>query len=88
MCLWCVFAFVLVFLRKGRTLRSGGRGRIGECLEGHNLAPPAPFDHPWVLQETLKRMGEKIEVHASKWEGDSSIPVISRRMEPSSLGDG
>jgi hypothetical protein len=31
-------------------------------------------------QETLKKMGEKIEITASKWEGDPSIPVI-RRME-------
>jgi hypothetical protein len=25
-------------------------------------------------QETLKKMGEKIEITASKWEGDPSIP--------------
>lgn len=35
-------------------------------------------------QETLKRMGEKIEITSSKWEGDDSVP-IARRMEDLSI---
>ncbi len=38
-----------------------------------------------MLQETLKRMGEKIEITSSKWEGDDSVPVM-RRMEDLTLG--
>ena len=33
-----------------------------------------------MLRQTLTKMGEKIEITASKWEGDPSIPVI-RRMD-------
>lgn len=38
-----------------------------------------------MLQETLTRMGEKIEITSSKWEGDESVPVM-KRMEDLALG--
>jgi hypothetical protein len=31
-----------------------------------------------MLQETIARMAEKIEVSAAKWEGDASLPMLKR----------
>eukprot|EP01138_Halocafeteria_seosinensis_P008162 gb/GECG01008342.1/.p1 GENE.gb/GECG01008342.1/~~gb/GECG01008342.1/.p1 ORF type:complete len:196 (+),score=50.44 gb/GECG01008342.1/:1-588(+) len=34
-----------------------------------------------MLQDTLKRMSEKIEISATKWEGEASVPVLQRMEE-------
>lgn len=34
-----------------------------------------------MLQETLRRMADKIEISAAKWDGDGSVPVIQRMKE-------
>ena len=43
-----------------------------------------------MLQETLRRMADKIEISAAKWDGDGSVPVIQRMKEytPSAGGGG
>lgn len=40
-----------------------------------------------MLQETLKKMSERIEISNSKWEGETGIPVI-RKLEEFNLGAG
>ena len=34
------------------------------------------FGH--MLEETLRRMSEKIEVSAAKWESEAAVPAIQR----------